>query len=674
MNLFKKISAWIKDHELICSIIGIIIIALLTFLPSVKDCGFYADDYHAVYGAYTYGPEKIVITAWIDRPGAGFTLQWLYLLFGPQIHYYQALVILLDIATALSILWIIRRVWPGQKTLAFMIAAMAVIYPGFNEFMESYNFSLMLMSVSFYIFSIGLTVKVIYTKKPIIRICLSVLAALLSLWSVLLNEYYLGLEVLRLGLIWLIQEDLAGASVQKYKVMLKTLERYIPYLFTMGGFFIWRFFFFSNQRNATDLGHFVNLLVGSPIYKILTILSGLFNNLLNITLYAWFEPAYRYLNNLRLKDFLFCGAIALIGSVFFFLLYKNYRNHETDSGMEKKTMLQFVLLGLITVIGTSLPIVFVNREVTFMEYSKYSLSGMIGGIMILAALIHYYIKPGIRPFVVAFLIFSGIISQLGIGKSLESEWTAAKDMWWQLSWRAPSIKPGTVLTGLNSKYRLEEGFNIWAPANMIYYPTAKNPVIMAETINSDFIQAIQMGKDPVRNFRTYILASETDKTLVMSVPSDVSCLHLINGAAPNYSSYDSISIQFMGQYSKIDQVDVNAEPASPPTVFFGEEPAHGWCYYYQKADLAAQKGDFSEVITLRDQAEQQGLHPNDQVEWLPFILAYAEKDDQEALQQLLPMFLDKAFHKVNYCANLNARNYNISEQAHQLLFSMTCSE
>jgi hypothetical protein len=674
MKISNRIRIWISNHEQLCSILAISFIGLIAFLPSVKNCGFYADDYHMVYGAFTSGPDKILSSYMIDRPGAGIVLDLLYRLFGANIHYYQAIVIILDISIGLCALWIIRTLWPNQKTTAFAVALMAVIYPGFNEFMESFNFSLMLMSISFYIFSIALSIKVLTSKRPVARILLTVLSAILSLWSVLLNEYYLGLEVLRIGVIIVFINDKMGAGVSKIKLFLKALSAYIPYLFTAGGFFIWRFFFFSNQRNATDLGHFIDLFIGSPVYKLLTILSGLFNSLLNITLFAWFEPAYRYLNSLRLKDFLFCSAIAFVGAVIVYFLYRSRISKENETYTSKKELLQFVILGLVTVIGTSLPIVFVNREVTFTEYSKYSLSGMIGGILILAGLIHYFVKPSFRPLLIAFLVFSGIVTQLAVGKNLATEWKASKDMWWQLSWRAPSLKPGTMLTGLNINYRLEEGFNFWGPANLIYYPTAKNPVITGETLNADFIKAIQMDKDPQRNFRTYQLDMETNNLLVMSVPSEVSCLHLINGTAPDYSIYDSSSIQLVGKYSKLDRIDVTAELMSPPTVIFDAEPAHGWCYYYQKAELSAQMGDYQEVARLREEAESQDLRPNDQIELLPFILAYAELNEPENLKEVLPMFFDSAYHKVNYCANVMAENYNISESANQLLLNLSCLE
>ena len=43
-------------------------------------------------------------------------------------------------------------------------------------------------------------------------------------------------------------------------------------------------------------------------------------------------------------------------------------------------------------------------------------------------------------------------------------------------------------------------------------------------------------------------------------------------------------------------------PAAPPASLFDPEPEHDWCYYFEKAELARQRGDWQEVTRLGDQA------------------------------------------------------------------------
>jgi tetratricopeptide (TPR) repeat protein len=62
---------------------------------------------------------------------------------------------------------------------------------------------------------------------------------------------------------------------------------------------------------------------------------------------------------------------------------------------------------------------------------------------------------------------------------------------------------------------------------------------------------------------------------------------------------------------------------------YGPEPAHGWCYHFQRADLARQMGDWEEVIKLGDAAFKLDDHPNDPLERFVFIEGYAHLGDWE---------------------------------------------
>jgi hypothetical protein len=59
------------------------------------------------------------------------------------------------------------------------------------------------------------------------------------------------------------------------------------------------------------------------------------------------------------------------------------------------------------------------------------------------------------------------------------------------------------------------------------------------------------------------------------------------------------------------------------------EPEHGWCYYFQKADLARQQGDWDEVVKLGNTAFKLEDHPNNPVERFVFIEGYAHVGDWE---------------------------------------------
>jgi hypothetical protein len=56
---------------------------------------------------------------------------------------------------------------------------------------------------------------------------------------------------------------------------------------------------------------------------------------------------------------------------------------------------------------------------------------------------------------------------------------------------------------------------------------------------------------------------------------------------------------------------------------YGPEPNHGWCYYFEQADLAAQLHDWQRVVSLGEIAFRLSDYPNDPVERFVFIEGYA---------------------------------------------------
>ena len=67
---------------------------------------------------------------------------------------------------------------------------------------------------------------------------------------------------------------------------------------------------------------------------------------------------------------------------------------------------------------------------------------------------------------------------------------------------------------------------------------------------------------------------------------------------------------------------VNEPRAKMPAVY-GPEPEHGFCYYFQKADLARQFGDWDSVVKYGEIALSLSDHPYDPAEQFVFIEGYA---------------------------------------------------
>ncbi len=88
--------------------------------------------------------------------------------------------------------------------------------------------------------------------------------------------------------------------------------------------------------------------------------------------------------------------------------------------------------------------------------------------------------------------------------------------------------------------------------------------------------------------------------------------------------------------SNMDQiVAASGQPFTPPEFLYGSEPWHDWCFYFEKADLARQNGNWQEVAVWGEEAFQRKLFPSDLSEYLVFIEAYTRLARWEDAHRLI---------------------------------------
>jgi hypothetical protein len=146
--------------------------------------------------------------------------------------------------------------------------------------------------------------------------------------------------------------------------------------------------------------------------------------------------------------------------------------------------------------------------------------------------------------------------------------------------------------------------------------------------------------DTYRNYRNFVILSQ---------PSQQSCMHVISGTQPEYSHFESDPIMVIGPYSETEHIVLNDEFKTPPQFLFGLEPAHNWCYYYEKADYERQRENWDKVISIREEAASKGLQPADLIEWMPFLQAYVHAGDVKKIEQLAPIVTKDRFVAQQAC-------------------------
>jgi hypothetical protein len=161
--------------------------------------------------------------------------------------------------------------------------------------------------------------------------------------------------------------------------------------------------------------------------------------------------------------------------------------------------------------------------------------------------------------------------------------------------------------------------------------------------------------------------------LILSQPTSKSCVHVIDGLQPEFSQSEPDSIRVIGSYSEIEHVLVDGTPHTPPTGVFGPEPDHAWCYYYQKAELARQRGDWDEVLKLGDDIAGEKLAPKDIIEWMPFLQAYAHAGDVDRLTELAPQITSTPYIAQQVC-QISGSMSDVSEPVRETINALYCTE
>ena len=126
-------------------------------------------------------------------------------------------------------------------------------------------------------------------------------------------------------------------------------------------------------------------------------------------------------------------------------------------------------------------------------------------------------------------------------------------------------------------------------------------------------------------YRATQFVGSTNQALVLFY-TPPGCLRIVNPQTDKRMPQKPNYISDMMPLSRLDLIETDPlQVAHPPASVFGMEPPKQWCYYFEKADLARQDGDWDQVVSLADQAIQldERLYEVNAPELVPYIEGYA---------------------------------------------------
>jgi len=606
--------------EIFLSIGLLVLTTILTYGALIPKLGFYRDDWYFLWTAQAQGAQGIVALFSIDRPLVG----WIYLLdsmilpASPLAWHIFAL--LLRLLGVLGFFWLARLLWPAKRAETTLMALLFALYPGYLQQGNAATFSNLLIAVAAMLFSFAFTVKALTAKSRGGQVLYTLLSALLVLLYLGIFESMIGLEAARLVIIWMLRAEKDSSAWRPH--LKRTLLAAVPYVTIALVFLYWRLFLFESTRRSTNLDVLIGRYTAIPWRAPLSILLENIKDVIETAVFAWAVPFYQFVSRGNYRDLAYSLALALIVVGLAFLYFRNLQN-ETDAEAQPGHI-RYLWLGALILFAALLPINAAGRNVHFSDqWDRYTLHAAFGAALLVTGFLFHALRGVTRWIVLLALLGMSVVTQYHASAFYRDFWSKTRDLWWQMTWRAPAIQPQTMLIVIAPGAPFAEGYEVYGPANMIYYP-GEDIKIGADVLNAGTLTKI-IRQDPRSHYdRSVLVEDHYENTLIAVFPTGKSCLHVLDGKMIELAGYmDNSLIVHAAPYSRIDRVDPNAESTVPPAGIFGEEAARGWCYYYQKINLARQKGDWQEAARLADEAIGRDLTPNDVSEWLPILEAYA---------------------------------------------------
>ncbi len=635
----------------------LILIAGIAYLPNLPNFGYFNDDWYLMYAANASGPGAFEGIYSIDRPARSIVMAAAFSLFGMDPLYYNLSAFLFRVLGAFAFLWTVRNLWPRQTSVTAVMALLFLIYPGFLSTPNAIDYQAQQISLFLALFSIAVSVQAIFESRLFVKVLLWLLATVTAIAYLGLVEYFLGFEVFRLALIFVLA--LRTSSGKIWQRVTRALTVYAPFAIGSLSFLVWRFFIFESERKATDIGAQISQLGESPLLVLARWGVTLVQDSFESVFLTWGIPLTSVWNvALRLREMFLAGLLVSIAvgiSLLIIRLETQAENEAEPPGWRKEAL----WLGLVSVIAGFVPVVLSNREANFYYFSRYMLASAPGAVIIVTAIIYSLNTRLARQVAVSLLVVTAVLTHHLNGLSSARTTEAMRNFWWQVSWRIPQLRPETTLVANYSHDSIEEDYFVWGPANLIYYPESSDPerlkpVVGAAVLTRDNLISILNQDEPKRIVRRSIITSMNyDNILILSQPVHGACVQVIDGKLPLLSGFEQYDLMLAAASSNLDNISYAEVPSSPPTIVFGQEPEHGWCYYYEKAALAYQQGNLQEVLALGQEARKKGFSATDPVEWMPFIQAAALLGDQQEILALAPKIKKEPFLARQACEVLS---------------------
>jgi len=619
--------------------LALLAICLISFGLLIPWLGFYWDDWPTIWYLHLLGPAGFRDVFAVDRPLLGWLFMVTTSIFGESTSGWQFFGLLTRWITSLALWWTLRQLWPKRSLQVTWIALLFAVYPGFKQQYISVTYSNTWIIYTTYFLSVGLMIWAV--RKPRWGWFLMGASWLLTAYTMFSDEYFFGLEFLRPVLLWLaLSEGIAEPRKRLGRVAL----RWAPYLLIMGAFLYWRIFLHVSPRGQIQI---FDQLRQAPLAALLMLAGRVIRDVFVSSVVAWaqvfnFKQMTSYGSGPTLL-YLAILAASIPLAILYLVVYRGKEENIQDPDSRKAWAIQSIGLGAYALLIAGIPFWVTNLPIDLrFPWDRFTLVMMLGTSLFWVGIAEMLLRSHLQK-----AVLLGLVIGLAAGVHFQQanlfrrEWNTQKAFFWQLVWRAPELKPGTTILSAQLPFTYYSDNSLTAPLNWIYAPENSSRQMsylfynVESRLGSGLID-FQKGLPIHEPYRATSFSGTTSQALaIYSEPPG--CVKVVDPDTDAKLPQKPLYFSDILPLSDMSVIQSKAgTPARPPENIFGPEPEHDWCYYYEKADLASQEGNWSEVVALGNQAFDQNyrLYEVNAPELIPFIEGYAHAGKWARAQQL----------------------------------------
>jgi hypothetical protein len=643
MEKARKLMMNIKNYifDIRFTPVVLLLLCLLGYGIFIPATGFFIDDWYIMWFKHVFGAWQFPMYFALDRPFMGYFYSLSsYLLLGsesPQVWGFFA--VILRWLSTFALWGMLKTIWPKAEQQNRAVVLLAAVFPGFIQHWFVVIYSYFYACLALFFLSITLMLKAVREPKKFwVFYPLSILLGFYSMAS----EFFFGLELVRPVILYI---EFARREKLFGKRVVPVLKYWAAFLVYFIGFGIWRFFFFVSMNHAVRV---MDVLKGNLFGKLISGFRTIYQSFITSTISSW-------ANLFSLSNYPDKGEVSIlipgvIVLVFLGLLVWLNVSRSRKGGLEKKESSwgkEAILASLFALIVAGIPFYAAGLKIDHLGFdSRYLLAFLFGScLLVVLALESFSSWARKSVFIFSLLTSVAVGYQIANANYYKNIWVRQREFYWQLNWRIPGLQPGTTLLTYKfpSESEMYSGNAITAQLNWTYQSDIVNrevdyQFIILDSGQSPLIKSLEKNIPITVDFRTFVFKGNTSKSIYL-VPPSPGCLRILDQEINppetviwkfDLVPYDPIRKSILASSALTDLNLILNEGMGenhPPYQILGSENPHTWCYYFEKAELARQFGEYGRVLSLLSEATAQGYFPKGSTEWYPFIDAYARTGD-----------------------------------------------